>query len=352
MIRASAAAAGATLLILTGCATFLDSEKAGSNTQGIQYSLPIPVIRVTPQANGAMTVNVDYLPDPNNTYVIRTSSLISSYTLDVQRENGMLKSVSLDSKSDAVVAALTESGGNIIKARSDAEAKEQETAAAAAMEQAKALDEAQLAVRMADAKLTALKAAGAANDKILEASIALAEAIAKRDYLAGIASGANASSLNSASATSGPMAAGPVLFRVMPDKETKGVKLVAFEGPNSFPTSIAAKPIEKKPDLAVSVRESGVLTRTTGQPLQFELTVNRPVASVNLQLSKLNAIGAGGADFIRFVENANVNAADGGAVVIVTLRRNIPAGFYSFVPYLVQPGGQPMVADPVRIRVN
>jgi hypothetical protein len=336
------------ILLLPGCATFVDGERATDDALGIEYSLPVPIVRVTPQANGTMDVKVEYLPDPENTYVLRTRSLISSYTLDVQRENGLLKSVSLDSKSDAVAAAAAEAAGKLVEVQSAVEAKEQEGAAATAKEQAKALSDAQLAVAAAQARLDTLEAAQAGTDKLLDAKIALAEAKAKRDLLLGAATGTG-SSFNAPGTAAPPLeAAAPVLFRVVPDG-LDGIKLVAFEGPRRLPTSTAAKPQETVPELALTLEGSGVLT--TGQPLQFKLLVNRRVASVDLSRSKLIAISAGAVDRSSFVLAANPNPVPSGATIIVTLRTGIPQGTYSFTPVMVAPDGQPMMADPITITV-
>ncbi|MCE6976598.1 hypothetical protein EI534_03975 [Pseudomonas frederiksbergensis] len=344
-------------ITLSGCTTFLSSEKAGPNTEGIEYSLPVPVVRVTPQANGTMDVKVEYLSDPDNTYVLRTRSLASSYTLDVQRQNGMLASVSLDSKSDAA-SSVMDSAGNLIKNRSDEKIKKEEeeqaedaTAKAALKEQVKAANEAQMEVAVAEAKLSALEAADAGTgklaDKILDAKISLAEARAKRDHFLSIASGSNASSFN---APVTEKAAAPTLFRVYPDNATGGVKLVAFDGPTSLPTSSVAKPAQKLPNLSIYVEGAAVVTQD--QTLALKIHVNRPVSSVDLGKSELVDQAHGAKSRKDLIVNANASPTDKGSVITLTLKKGTPVGRYKFKPWLIGKLGEPMMPDPVTIAVT
>lgn len=349
------------ILALSGCATYVEGGPASDSAMGIEYSLPVPVIRVTPQANGTMAVDVDYLPDPNNTYMLRTRSTVSSYTLDVQRENGLLKSVSLDSHADAVAAAAVESAGNIVKARSDQLAKEQETATAAAKEQAKALSDAQLAVNTEEAKLTTLvdaqnaaetaEAKAALADKILEAKLAKAEATAKLDFLKSQAAVAGGSTFN-AVVNSSLVAAGPVLFRVVP-VGPDSVKLVAFDGPSLFATSLAAKPAEEAPaDLAARIDGSGVFQWKANQPVQFNLIVNRAVRGLDRDRTKLFLTGGGATNRKDLIVAANANPIAGGTNIIVTLKANAPTGSYRLEPVLTTADGQPAAVDPVDFTIR
>lgn len=354
------------LLLLSGCTTFVEGERATPLSEGIEYSLPVPIVRVTPQANGTMDVKVEYLPDPDNTYVLRTKSMVSSYTLDVLRENGMLKSVSLDSKSDAVAAAVAESAGRLIDARSAAEAKEQEAAEKAEAEQAKALSDANLAVAMAQAKLDALTAAKAAGDEaagaqILGAKLALEEAKVKQAHLVAAAGGNPTPSFNApgtaaASRSAGPEAAAPVLFRVVPDVATGGVKLVAFEGPRSLPTSTAAKPETPKPELSVTLTGPNVFTAPAGQPYQIKLKVNRTILGLDTNLSKLVTV-VGQQDRSSFILAASVTPVEGGMEIFVTLRPDTTHGSYFFVPVVRipsqgNPEGEPARATQIMIVVS
>jgi hypothetical protein len=350
MTRLHSAAA---FLLLSGCTTFVAGERATPLSEGIEYSLPVPIVRVTPQANGTMDVKVEYLPDPDNTYVLRTESVVSSYTLDVQRENGMLKSVSLDSKSDAVAAAVAESAGKLIDLQAAAAVKEQEAAAAAAKEEAKALSEASLAVVTAQARFDTLTQANAGADKLLEAQLALDEAKAKRNHLFAAANGEQSTAFNSPSATGELVAAAPVLFRVVPDVPTGGVKLVAFEGPRSLPTSTAAKPETAKPDLSVTLPGPNAFTAQAGQPYQLKLKVNRTIVGLDLTRTQLLTV-AGQQDRSSFILAASIAPVEGGMEIFVTLKPNTPHDTYFLEPVVLLPnpnipGGEPAQATQIMI---
>lgn len=332
--------------MLSGCATFVSGERADLGKGGYEYSLPVPIIVVTPQANGTLDVKVDYLPDPNNTYVLRTESLISSYTLDVKRTNGMLTSVSLDAKADGVAEAIAESAGNVVKAKGDVLAKEKEKAEIAEKEQLKAIDQAELSLAIAVAKQKTIIAAKETS-KFLDAELAVAEAQAKLDHLSKrVASGG--ASYNDPGDGTLPTAAGPVIFRVV--TEADGVKLVALDGPSSFVTSLAAKPGTKVEDLTAEVQGSSVLKRDRDKPLQFVILVNKPVASVDLDNSLLQVAGSN-EDARKWLVAANANNTSTGALVIVTLKNNMPKGTYLFTPVFKKNTGEPMQTDPVKITV-
>jgi len=349
------------LMLVTGCAfvcgcsTFVSGEKAGQGKQGIQYSLPIPVVRVTPQPDGTMDVQVEMLPDPDNTYVLQTSTFLSSYTLDVVRENGMLKSVSLDAKADGVAQALAEARANLIKTRAEAEEKARETADKAAKEKAGAIDAAKAELLVAQTKLKTLEAAPqgvVSAAAMLEAQVAVAVAQAKLDALLGSAGGAGTASFNvAAGQPDQKVSAAPVLFRVVPNLQTGGVTMVAFEGVERFlPTSTAAiKPDDKKvPDLRVVLEGSGVLAK--GKPYELRLEVNRAVTSVDVKKSTLTAIASG--DFSNRITNINSNPkGDGATILLVTLDPKTPAGSYLLSPRMMSKDG-PMVADPVMFVIN
>jgi hypothetical protein len=62
-------------LALGGCATFVESERATPTSEGLRYSLPAPFLMVTPKPDGTLDVTTVNLPDPDNTYTLRTKSL-------------------------------------------------------------------------------------------------------------------------------------------------------------------------------------------------------------------------------------------------------------------------------------
>lgn len=313
-----------------------------------------PIIRVTPQANGTMTVDVEYLPDPDNTYTLKTSSFLSSYTLDVQRENGMLKSVSLDAKSDTVAAASVESAGNLVKARAEAASKEDEAQATAAKEQMKAIEEAGLALAIADAKVKTLEgSSGATDQQKLEARIAADEALAKQQFLTKAASAKAQGAMNVIDGEAFPQAAGPVLFRVVPI-ETDDVKLVAFDGPTAFATSSPTAPASEPAgsgDLSIALEGPSVLRRT-GAPLSITLTTDRALKSFDLSRSKLIAIGTGATNRIALVTKAEVSTGSASGRIVLTLSSATPPGRYSLSPSLILADDQPGMTDPIDFTVQ
>lgn len=343
----------ASTVALSGCSTFVRSQIATPRAEGIEYSLPVPIIRVTPQANGTMTVDVEYLPDPDNTYTLKTSSFLSSYALDVQRENGMLKSVSLDAKSDAVAAASVESAGNLVKARAEAASKEDEAQATAAKEQMKAIEDAGLALAIAEAKVKTLEGSGATDQQKLEARIAADEALAKQQFLTEAASAKAQGAMNVIDGEAFPQAAGPVLFRVVPIG-TDDVKLVAFDGPAAFATSSPTAPASAPAgsgDLSIALEGPSVLRRT-GAPLSITLTTDRALKSFDLSRSKLIAIGTGATNRIALVTKAEVSTGSASGRIVLTLSSATPPGRYSLSPSLILADDQPGMTDPIDFTVQ
>jgi hypothetical protein len=294
---------------------------------------------VTPQPDGSIAVGVEHLPDPNNTYVVRTKSFLSSYTLDVQLDNGMLKTVSLSSKSDALAAAAIETSGNLAKAKIEAEAKERDEAAKVAEASAKELKEAQTALAVAEAKRDIIEqTSGTTAEQKLNAALAVAEAKAKVDLLTSSAS--SGSSFNDPE-TNGLQAAGPIFYRVVPDGE--GVKLVAAAGERMFETSNAAKPAEPSlPDLAFEVVNGSVVQKQPGQLVRFTVKANRPFAAVQSDGIVFSAAQAAAPHLPQFFRAADVNTVDGVKVILVTLAPETPPGTYRLVLPLI------IAAQPVR----
>lgn len=354
---------------LSGCMTFVEGKKDTSAVgEGVEYSLPVPVLRVTPMPDGTIEVQVEMLADPDNTYRLKTKSYLSSYTLDVVRENGMLKSVSLDAKSDAVAAAALDARANFIKAKAAAETKDREAAAAAAKEQAKAISDAKMEVVLADAKLKALqKNPDADKADIAAAQLAKDVAEAKLAALQAIATDTGKSGFNIAkkaapSVSEGArVSAAPVLFRVVPDPDRNTVRLVAFEGDRFLETSVAAKKPEeppKVPPLELRLDDDGMLKK--GKPLVMTLVANKPSLGVDMKKTGVTRIG-GGDELLQFVELATPQPDDGTkskTTFKVTLKATIPPGSYNLVLRMLKPivdpkdGPEPLIADPIPFVVS
>ena len=97
--RGATAGLAAAALLLAACTTIIDVERYTGREQGLRYSLPATYLLVTPKADGSATYEWVSLPDPGNEYVVRATSWLSKYTLDLTFDNGMLAKVT--SKQDA-----------------------------------------------------------------------------------------------------------------------------------------------------------------------------------------------------------------------------------------------------------
>ena len=189
----------AAALLLTGCVSIVNVQKASTAKEaGIHYFLPQVFIKVTPTADGNVTVEKLFLADPEQEYVISARSLLGSYTIDVNRsEVGLLETVSFNSDSSAIPKALATSLGNVRSADIDdkvarekvagTEAKAAADKARTALEAAdKVRKDAQTTLTIAQAKFQLLDSLaqlpGAANDvknQALAAQLAIIDALAK-----------------------------------------------------------------------------------------------------------------------------------------------------------------------------
>ncbi len=266
-------------LALSGCATYVKSiPDAKGSGPGIRYSLPAPFLMVTPKPDGSLEVTTVNLPDPDATYTLETKSLVSSYALDVQIEHQMLKSISMNPKSDLVAAATVDSLGAYRKAQIEAREKAEDAAKKQDADDQKALADATLAVELADDKVAQLTALGAAADKTLDAKLAASEAKIKLKALERAQDSArgrmtSADAPDSSRAGAGPVAAGAMLFRIVP--EGKGVKLVAVRGPSLFATSTATM-------LSIGFTPSGPVSFSADANgvRKAELTYSRPLSAI------------------------------------------------------------------------
>ncbi len=97
--------------IISGCTTYITSEKFTGKEEGRVYCLPQPVITVSPNSEGAVAYESTTIPDRNKRYVVRASSFISNYTLDTQVSNCYLTKISLDAKSADAMSDLVKASG-------------------------------------------------------------------------------------------------------------------------------------------------------------------------------------------------------------------------------------------------
>jgi len=255
---------GLCAFLLGGCTTLLSGGPVIKDKTGIRYSLPAPHLFFNPQPDGTVSVEVKYLPDPDNTYTLNIASYFSSATFDVKLIDGMLTTVSFDADSSKIPTEALTAAAELQKHRmtleetADDAAELREEVALAALKAA--VKAAQDAVNAQKEKLALLEAKRefAANNpgalstvemlalrldisqqlKILEQLVLRLTLLINNDSNSATLSGKafNSPVVDSAST----IAYGPLLFRVLPDGV--GVKLVALESQKSYETSVAAAP--------------------------------------------------------------------------------------------------------------
>lgn len=279
----------------TGCSTFLDSELAGTFTDGREgqvYYLPMPVLMVTPKTDGTMDVTVEYIPDPSKKYVLRAKSLISDYTLDVRTSNGILESVSLDSDASAVAKSATEASLAIADkaytaAKEAREAKAKELATNAAKE--RELVEAVALAKQRLAKMTLLskdpkngisqEELAAEELKVEEAEAKLAVFRAKSlEDLNALATGAG---LDVAKKSTKDTAPGPVLLQVLMSRQGDAQPVTTLRplaGQERFEAPDTSKKAEKPVLPRLQLNGSANVTRSKkGELAAYTLKFNTDV---------------------------------------------------------------------------
>lgn len=75
--------------------------------QGVHFWLPQPYLLVTPAADGSENFQWLYLQDYDHEYAVDYSSTLAALNLDVQTQNGPLKSVGVKIDSSALVSKAT-----------------------------------------------------------------------------------------------------------------------------------------------------------------------------------------------------------------------------------------------------
>jgi hypothetical protein len=152
-----------------------DNDKS---VKGVRYYLPKPYLLVMPQADGAIAVDVIYLPDKSRSYAVDPSSHWSSYTFQVARdEKGLLNAIEFKASTTAVGQQLAQSAGAAavqaynMRAAQLAAVQAQVNAAQAAVD---------LAQATLDAAIATLASHSGAGEEVIKADkTAIAQAEAK-----------------------------------------------------------------------------------------------------------------------------------------------------------------------------
>lgn len=353
MHKRSLLALPACTLLLAGCVSNLESRLATATAEGQRYSLPQPILKVEPQADGTMTLEVIYLPDPNNTYTVRASSFVGAYTLDVKTKEGLLDTVTFSPNSSAAVEALATSAGNIEKAKIDARSKADEAAAKAAEAEAKAISDANAAVALAQAKLDKLKELKAAGGKVTDEQIVAAEvelsiAKAKLETL-----GSTSPTLNLAANAAGaggtfPEAPGPVFFAMVP-REDGVIDLVASSPQIKAQTAVAVPVTPKVMTVSYTIIGTSVLR------LGSSSLVLRLLASPNPKSIVHDDIELKDADdnlLPALTPTVDLTSEDGKSVLVVTLSDATPVGKYKLTIPVLGPDGSKQQPTTIRFEVR
>tara|TARA_E500000318_G_scaffold111826_1_gene131994 strand:+ start:9284 stop:10396 length:1113 start_codon:yes stop_codon:yes gene_type:complete len=335
----------AAAILVTGCVSFIDVEKAQKDSKGVRYVLPKPFLKVTPRNDGGVDVAFVYLPDPNKEYAVSAKSLLGNYTIQIDKsEEGFLELVTFDADSTGVAKQLIDSGANLRAAEIDARAAKQleeeksakaerEAADAVAEAAQKAVDDANLKLEIASSKLALLvdlKPSGDVpaniDDQIFAAKIAVDEARVRLDAALSSQETVEAS-LNAANAANTGnvlTAPEPVFFEVkMPTADS--VQLVtAFGEQEDLETSRLPKdpktPVKFDVEFAAGYTSVVRPDATTGA-LQFRVISTKRYESV-VAGSIVNA------DSGATVDGLIVTPWPDGRTVAVDLPDDIPAGDY------------------------
>ena len=157
------------------------STQDDASLDGLRYSLPKPFIQVTPAADGGMDADVIFLPDPDNTYVIKTCpSFLSTFTFNATVANGLLTSVTWNADTSVIGAAVAQGAGAVEQKVIDTKAADQAKQVTTVTAAQKTLSDAKLAVQVAQANLKIAVDSQADAKTIISAKQALAAAVLGR----------------------------------------------------------------------------------------------------------------------------------------------------------------------------
>ncbi len=283
-------------LLTLSCTTTVNVERIVPGSEvppGIPYYLPAPFLKVTPAADGTVTVDIVYLPDPDRQYAVAARTVLAKYKLLVELDDyQLLKKVDLTGSSADVAEQVAKSAGETAKAAITAEqaerkaAKDKEEAVAKARKDA--VDAARKAVE--DAELALLKTPeGATPEERKKSGLDLLDEQATRDAAAAKLTALEASSSGVSSALADKSAAGtagPLLFRIVDDGKTVSLIPAKFETapstlnrslippnfPSSAPGSDAPAPLSLFPQGSTKLSLSAKGGRT------FQVVSSAPIS--------------------------------------------------------------------------
>ena len=314
-------------LLSSGCVSWITVEKAGPKVLGFRYSLPQTFLFVKPGADGGITVEDVYLPDPNNEYAVRAVSFLSVDQFDMTIENGLLKKAIYNSNTAAIASQLAASAGAIGQThlQTSAAAQKAEAAKAAAALQAKVAAEQQL--EAAKEELAALEKEGlpATDPRLINARLAIARAETALRQKAAVLSGFNAPD-DPQERPELPSAWGPVLFQVVEDEGTDGVRLVLVEPQMRFETYKPTVKVPAPTDPRIRLSGSPVVRPNDKGHLTLAVASDLALRSLDPGGHKLLVIPSG--KDLATSNPVRMALQPDGKIVLVELDRGTPDGDY------------------------
>lgn len=101
-------------LFLSACTT-ITVGPASSTADGFEYSLPRPMLVVTPDGKGSIKVETVLVPDPSRTYRIDARSYLSSHSMGITIKDGLLQKYTMSSDSTEVVSGALQNASELTK---------------------------------------------------------------------------------------------------------------------------------------------------------------------------------------------------------------------------------------------
>jgi hypothetical protein len=324
-------------LSLAGCMTFVSSQKASLGEKGIDYCLPIPVISVTPSGGSTPAFKLEHIPDPDQQYKLSTSSVISSYTLDVTRDGCFLTKVTLDAKSDAVAVAVANAAGAVGQAHIETQTAERDAAVTAQKAAADKIEAAKQKLLEARAKLRTMQDGRYSSQftpkDLADAEVAVAVAQANYDALTGVANVADAAADNPDKGVA-LQAWGPVYYQINQGLDADGIPTVDFvaiefpdkQGQNQFQTVVLKGGVSEPVKVGFSELKENVAERNAAGDLSVTLKVKGKVTDV-VELADKGGIFSELNDKQK-IADAKPKLADDKQSVTIALPKTLKPGIY------------------------
>lgn len=327
---------------LASCTTTMHVRKAaaGSTVRGLRYSLPKPLLQVTPAKDGTLAFQWVFVPDSSATYAIETKSYVAKHKAVVEvDEAGLLKKVEWNPQSTEFAKSLLEGSRDVLKAEMERRATEEKAAADAVQKQKDAVATAQKAVDTAQAELDAINAeldillahdGGAAailSARIKKANAELKLANARRalETLQAEGSGGGSGSgagLSASKKTDFEKAWGPLFFVIEEDPARKTVRLVPVHSQQQFDTFTAPKAAAAQPPpTLLRAAGTGVASAAKNRPMEVVIDVIGPIHSIE----KVRLINAAGEDVSSLLIHSNL---DKNGKIFLTLSAQAKPGTY------------------------